>query len=91
MSDSASTSSRPASPVGELPQVPNTARPYRFTWDAAQKKSGPGSISETTEGRGDYFGGQPSMYDAFAGSTANLPLGAFPADWSSSIHGFHGE
>ncbi|KAI0341623.1 Vps54-domain-containing protein [Trametopsis cervina] len=87
MSDYASTTSRPASPVGELPQVANAARPYRFTWDAAQKRSGPGSVSETTEGRGDYFGGQNS-YDGLA-VTANIPLGSFPPEWSSSLHGFH--
>ncbi|KAI0086385.1 Vps54-like protein-domain-containing protein [Irpex rosettiformis] len=88
MSDYASTSSRPASPVGDLPQVLNAARPYRFTWDVAQKKPGPGSISETTEGRDDYFAGQAS-YDVLAGSTANLPLGSFLPEWSSSVHGFH--
>ncbi len=88
MSDYASTSSRPASPVADLPNI-TTARPYRFTWDAANRRPGPGSISETTEGRGDYFG-QTASYELHTSSATSLPLGAVPSDWSSSIHGFHG-
>lgn len=90
MSDYASSSSRPASPVGELPQLANSARPYRFTWDAAQRKPGPRSVvSETTEGRGDYFAGQTS-YDPITASGSTSNLASLPPQWSSSVHGFHG-
>ncbi|KAI0705950.1 Vps54-like protein-domain-containing protein [Cytidiella melzeri] len=88
MSDYASTSSRPTSPVGELPQVAKPTRPYRFTWDAAQRKSGPGSVSDTTEGRGDYFAGQ-GPYDVLSGGPATPQPGSYPPEWSSSVHGFH--
>lgn len=84
--DYASSSSRPASPVGELPNIPN-ARSYRFTWDAASRKKGPGSVSETTEGRGDYYGQSTSLD---LPSVSSLPLGATPPYWSSALHGFHG-
>ena len=84
--DYASTSSRPVSPVGELPNIP-TARPYRFTWDTGARRPGPGSVSETTEGRGDYYG-QSTSFDL--PSVSGLPLGAVPPYWSSAVHGFHG-
>lgn len=92
MSEYASTSSRPTSPVGELPQIPSAVRPYRFNWDAAHRKAGPGSVSETTEGRGEYFAtsGQ-APYETPTPSATHLALGTFPAEWTSSIHGFHGE
>lgn len=87
MSDYTSNPSRPGSPVGDLPEIPN-ARPYRFTWDASRRK-GPGSVSETTEGRGDYFGAAPKL-DLLGTSSNSLALGALPSEWSSSKHGFHG-
>ncbi|KAJ7087759.1 Vps54-like protein-domain-containing protein [Mycena epipterygia] len=83
MSDhSSSNLSRPDSPVSPLPP---TARPFRFNWDPAQR--GPESVSGTTEGR-DYFAG-PSRLNLFNNSSASLALGALPAQWSSSTHGFH--
>ena len=98
MSDYASTSSRPASPVADLPAIPNTTRPYRFTWDSVNKRPGPGSVSESTEGRGgDYIGVTLGPYgEVHTPLTANVALaGAGPAvglgaDWTSSVHGFHG-
>lgn len=89
MSDYASTPSRPGSPIGELPSF-SAARPsaYRFNWDS--RRPGPGSVSETTEGRGDYFANN-APYDVYTnGSLANLALGAIPSEWSSSRHGFNG-
>lgn len=89
MSDNTSIPSRPATPVAELPNFSH-ARPYRFTWDAAARRPGPGSISATTEGRGDYFG-DATPYDVYNNaSLASLQLGALPSDWSSARHGFHG-
>ncbi|EIW51753.1 Vps54-domain-containing protein [Trametes versicolor FP-101664 SS1] len=88
MSDYASTPSRPGSPIGELPSF-SAARPsaYRFNWDS--RRPGPGSVSETTEGRGDYFANN-APYDVYTnGSLANLALGAIPSEWSSSRHGFN--
>ncbi|KAI0371696.1 Vps54-domain-containing protein [Pilatotrama ljubarskyi] len=90
MSDYASTPSRSASPVGELPSF-SASRPaaYRFHWDPATRRPGPGSVSETTEGRGDYFG-KDAPYDVYNnGSLASLALGALPPEWSSSRHGFN--
>ncbi|KAJ7632829.1 vacuolar protein sorting-associated protein 54 [Roridomyces roridus] len=82
-SHSSESLSRPGSPLSPLPP---TARPYRFNWDGTQK--GPESVSGTTEGGRDYFAG-PSRLNLFNNSTATLPLGSFPQQWSSSTHGFH--
>ncbi|KAI0253534.1 Vps54-like protein-domain-containing protein [Lactifluus subvellereus] len=91
MSDYTSSPSRPASPVGALPDLP-TARPfaYRFNWDPASRRPGPGSVSETTEGRGDYFSTTPKVdiYGA-SSSTASLQPNTIPSQWSSAKHGFH--
>ncbi|KAI0780435.1 Vps54-domain-containing protein [Trametes elegans] len=89
MSDYASTPSRPASPVGELPSfAPARPSAYRFNWDSANRRPGPGSVSETTEGKGDYFAN--ASYDLFNnGSLASLAPGTLPTDWSSSKHGFN--
>ncbi|GLB34735.1 putative vps54-like protein [Lyophyllum shimeji] len=89
MSDSESvTPSRPPSPLSALP---NTARPYRFTWDPSSRRPGPESVSGTTEGRGggDYFSAQPRLSVLNNSSTAALALGALPQEWSSTKHGFH--
>ncbi len=85
MSDYASSPSRPASPVGELPSF-TASRSYRFNWD--NKRPGPGSVSETTEGRGDYFTGN-APYDVYNNASLTS-LGTLPAEWSSSKHGFNG-
>ncbi|KAI0647540.1 Vps54-domain-containing protein [Trametes meyenii] len=89
MSDYASTPSRPASPVGELPSFTTPrANAYRFNWEAT-RRPGPGSVSETTEGRGDYFANN-APYDLYNnGSVASLALGTLPPEWSSSRHGFN--
>ncbi|KAI0064444.1 Vps54-domain-containing protein [Artomyces pyxidatus] len=90
MSDYTSSPSRPASPVGPLPEI-TTARPaYRFNWDPAARRPGPGSVSETTEGRGDYFNATPrvDIYGASA-SSSTLVHSAVPSQWSSAKHGFH--
>ena len=91
MSDRASSSTRPASPVGELPNIPS-ARPFRFAWDAANRKPGPPSVSETTEGPGDYHTPMtaPTAFEMPNTSVQSLSLGALPSEWSSSRHGFHG-
>ncbi|EMD38072.1 hypothetical protein CERSUDRAFT_113213 [Gelatoporia subvermispora B] len=89
MSDDASTPSRTASPVGDLPNF-SAARPYRFTWDAANRRPGPGSVSETTEGRGDYFATNAAPYDLYGNtSLTSLPLASLPAEWSSVKYGFN--
>ena len=92
MSDYTSSPSRPASPVGALPDLP-TPRPsaYRFNWDPASRRPGPASVSETTEGRGDYFTTTPKVdiYGATS-SAANVHPSALPSQWSSAKHGFHG-
>ncbi|KAI9445991.1 Vps54-like protein-domain-containing protein [Lactarius indigo] len=91
MSDYTSSPSRPASPVGPLPDLP-TARPsaYRFNWDPTLRRPGPASVSETTEGRGDYFTTTPKVdiYGATS-SASNLQLSVVPSQWSSAKHGFH--
>ncbi|KAF5381030.1 hypothetical protein D9615_004150 [Tricholomella constricta] len=84
MSDDESVAQdRPPSPISALP---NTARPYRFTWG---HRPGPESVSGTTDGRGggDYFSAQPRLNTS---STATLAPGALPQHWSSAKHGFHG-
>ncbi|TFY63612.1 hypothetical protein EVG20_g6246 [Dentipellis fragilis] len=90
MSDYTSEHSRPASPVGPLPDIANAhgKAAYRFNWDS--RRPGPGSVSETTEGRGDYFSVTPrvDIYGASASST-NLALDAVPSQWSSAKNGFH--
>jgi vacuolar protein sorting-associated protein 54 len=96
MSEYTSSPSRPASPVAALPPLPDipTVRPlaYRFNWDPTSRRpGGPRSVSETTEGRGDYFSSTPKVdiYGA-SSSTAALPLATVPSQWSSAKHGFHG-
>ncbi|KAF8077733.1 vacuolar protein sorting-associated protein 54 [Lyophyllum atratum] len=89
MSDDESvTPSRAPSPISALP---NTARPYRFTWDPSSRRPGPESVSGTTEGRGggDYFSAQPRLGLLNTSSSVALALGALPQEWSSSKHGFH--
>ncbi|EIN07187.1 Vps54-domain-containing protein [Punctularia strigosozonata HHB-11173 SS5] len=90
-SESVSSPSRPTSPVaGQQDSAATAARPFRFTWDPASRRAGPGSVvSEGTDARGDYFGQQATRHDLLAGSTTSLALGALPAEWSSSKHGFH--
>ncbi|KAH9989086.1 Vps54-like protein-domain-containing protein [Russula compacta] len=91
MSDYTSSPSRPASPVALLPDPP-TARPlaYRFNWDPSTRRPGPGSVSETTEGRADYFASTPKVdiYGASSSITTSQ-LGIVPSQWSSAKHGFH--
>ncbi|PBK78427.1 Vps54-domain-containing protein [Armillaria solidipes] len=90
MSDSNTSGiSRPTSPASALP---DTARPYRFNWDPASRQPGPESVSgTTTDGRGaDYYNTIPRLgHLNLNSSTATLSLGALPAEWSSSKHGFH--
>ncbi|KAH9980866.1 Vps54-like protein-domain-containing protein [Lactifluus volemus] len=91
MSDYTSSPSRPASPASALPDLP-TARPsaFRFDWDPSSRRPGPRSVSETTEGRGDYFSSTPKVdiYGA-SSSVASVQLGSIPSQWSSAKHGFH--
>ncbi|TFK54701.1 Vps54-domain-containing protein [Heliocybe sulcata] len=83
--------SRPTSPLP--PENQATPRPYRFNWDPASRRPGPGSVSETTEGRGgDYFpSGATLRLEGLlpSASTTSLALGAIPSEWSSSKHGFN--
>ena len=90
MSDHSSTPSRPATPVAELPST-SQVRPYRFTWDpTSARRTGPGSVSATTEGHAEYYG-NATPYDLYGNaSLASLQHGALPAEWSSTKHGFHG-
>ena len=92
MSDYTSSPSRPASPVALLPDPP-TARPlaYRFNWDPSSRRPGPASVSETTEGRADYFVSTPKVdiYGA-SSSTTTSQLSIVSSQWSSAKHGFHG-
>ncbi|KAG1754389.1 Vps54-like protein-domain-containing protein [Suillus lakei] len=92
MSDYASSPSRPATPatpVPALPEIPQVARPFRLNWDTSSRVRGPGSVSETTEGRGgDYFA-TPFRLELPNLSTANIALGALPQEWSSSTQGFN--
>jgi vacuolar protein sorting-associated protein 54 len=96
MSDTASSSSRPTSPAPTVAATaagaPVSARPYRFHWDpAAARRAGPGSvISESTGVGADWVGGGAGALYAQNTSTASLPLGALPAEWSSARNGFHG-
>ncbi|KAH9956609.1 Vps54-like protein-domain-containing protein [Russula dissimulans] len=91
MSDYTSSPSRPGSPTAPLSDLP-TARPlaYRFNWDLASRHPGPGSVSEATEGRGDYFASTPKVdvYGA-SSSAAASQLSTVPSQWSSAKHGFH--
>ncbi|KAH9989944.1 Vps54-like protein-domain-containing protein [Russula vinacea] len=91
MSDYTSSPSRPASPLVPSPD-PLTAQPhaYRFNWDHATRLPGPGSVSETTEARGDYFSLTPRV-DIYGASSSSLTaqLGTVPSQWSSAKHGFH--
>lgn len=89
MSDYASSPSRPATPVPALPEIPQVAHPFRLNWDTSSRVQGPGSVSETTEGRGgDYFA-TPFRLELPNLSTANISLGALPQGWSSSTQGFN--
>ncbi|CCM02241.1 uncharacterized protein FIBRA_04322 [Fibroporia radiculosa] len=88
MSEGTSTPSRPGTPVADLPTFSHV-RPYRFTWDPASRKQGPGSVSATTEGRGDYFA-ETTPFDLYGSSLSSLQPGALPAEWSSAKYGFHG-
>jgi len=95
MSEISSAPSRPTTPAyASVIQTPTT-RPYRFTWDHSSRP-GPESVSGTTEGRGGDYVNQPIPIPTpfplgtLNTSTVNLALGALPAEWSSSKHGFHG-
>lgn len=46
-------------------------------------------MSETTEGRGDYFGAAPKL-DLYGGSMNSLAPGSLPSEWSSTKQGFNG-
>ncbi|KAH9928538.1 Vps54-like protein-domain-containing protein [Epithele typhae] len=85
MSDYASTPSRPGSPVGELPTF-TASRSYRFNYES--RRPGPGSVSETTEGRGGDYLGASAPYDLFHNASATS-LGSLPPEWSSTRHGFN--
>ena len=88
---SKSSPSRPATPIGALPDFQNTRPAYRFTYDTGTRRQGPESVSGMTDGRGaDYFGAPPKLGFLNTASPA-LALGALPAEWSSSKHGFHGK
>ena len=89
MSEHSSAPSRATSPVN-IPPSTQPTRPYRFTWDPSTYKPGPGSVSEATEGRGDYFATRlrPDLFNA---APTALPLGSLPTAWSSSKHGFYGK
>ncbi|KAG6830755.1 hypothetical protein H0H92_014836 [Tricholoma furcatifolium] len=80
--DESAPPSRPPSPPSALP---NTARPYRFTWDPANRAE---SVSGTTEGFGANQDYAPRL--GLYPSTLNLALAAVPQEWSSATHGFHG-
>ncbi|EJD44172.1 Vps54-domain-containing protein [Auricularia subglabra TFB-10046 SS5] len=85
---SESTISRTASP--EPPPLPNFSRqqPYRFTWDHASRRQGPGSAySETTDARGE--GAPGPVRQVLESNLSALAPGSFPPEWSSSKHGFH--
>ena len=85
MSDDSSTvRSEAQSPV----VVPLPSRPYRFTWDPASRRSGPASVSGTTEGRGGDDFGPPPPLTSF--NNSSLALASLPTEWSSSRTGFHG-
>jgi vacuolar protein sorting-associated protein 54 len=86
-----SESGESSSIVAPETPLPDTARPFRFTWDpSAARRPGPESVSGTTTGgREDYFATRLGELP-FNASGATLALGALPADWSSSKHGFHG-
>ncbi|KDQ60899.1 hypothetical protein JAAARDRAFT_709192 [Jaapia argillacea MUCL 33604] len=91
MSESSFTPSRTGSPIQPPPEPQPAPQPFRFNWDSGTRK-GPGSVSETTEGRGgDYFasGATVRLDGLLNASTTSLALGALPPDWSSSKHGFH--
>src|ERR1700733_2267460 len=89
MSDHSSSPSRAASVVDLSPGI-QTARPYRFTWDPSTRMPGPGSVSEATEGKGDYIESRLRP-DALNANLTTLAPGALPAEWSSTKHGFHGK
>src|ERR1700722_1907702 len=88
MSDHSSSASRPASSVHN---VPRTVAQYRFNWDpAVPLPSGPGSVSEATQGgQADYLTLRPPA-ELSHNFEAGLIPGALPSDWSSSKYGFHG-
>ncbi|KAF8643808.1 hypothetical protein AX16_008826 [Volvariella volvacea WC 439] len=89
---SESTPSRPASPVGALPDNLTSARQtYRFTWDPAARRPGPESVAGTTEGgRGaDQFATQPRLGFLNTSSATTLAMSSIPSEWSSAKHGFH--
>ncbi|KAG2158484.1 Vps54-like protein-domain-containing protein [Suillus bovinus] len=89
MSDYVSSPSRPATPVPALPEIPQVARPFRLNWDTSSRVGGPGSVSETTEGRGgDYFA-TPFHLELPNLSTTNVAPAALPQEWSSSTQGFN--
>lgn len=90
---SSSLPSRPETPLGALLDIQTTRPAFRFNYDSGIRKTGPESVSGTTEGRGaDTFAAPPKLgfLNISAGSNAHLGLGALPAEWSSSKLGFHG-
>lgn len=91
--ESLESSSRPASPVGPLNNIPSTSRQqaYRFAWDSPHRRPGPPSVADTNDSRADFFNQAPKG-SLFLGSSISLGgLGATPPEWSSSKHGLNGE
>ncbi|KZT39716.1 Vps54-domain-containing protein [Sistotremastrum suecicum HHB10207 ss-3] len=89
--ESLESSSRPASPVGPLNNIPSTSRQhaYRFAWDSPHRRPGPPSVADTNDSRADFFNQAPKG-SLFLGSSISLGgLGATPPEWSSSKHGLN--
>ena len=82
--------SRPGSPNTPLAELPSPTRQptYRFNWDPALRRPGPGSVSEATDNREEpHPSRRPNLLLLNNASSLSLAL---PHDWSSSKHGFNG-
>ncbi|KAF8590066.1 Vps54-domain-containing protein [Ramaria rubella] len=81
-------SSRTGSPIYDHIE-PLSIRPpvYRFNWDPSLRRPGPGSVSETTDNRGDVY--ESPNAELFRLSNVSSLGVALPHDWSSSKHGFN--
>jgi hypothetical protein len=78
-----------ASSWGFSRRVPSLS-PRALPWDSATRLPSPGSVSETTDVRGDYFSSTPRVDIRGVVIQCHLTTGHSSVQWSSARHGFYG-
>ena len=89
---SVASSSRPGSPLPELPNLPSTSRHgqqiYRFNFESTSRRKGPASIAETVDSRADFTAPRTNYAQKYAIPTTGDA--GIPSHWSAATAGFNG-